>query len=281
MNTKEIKNYIKLTAKEWRNSNPLLLGAAISFYILLASGPILTLLIMVLGTVFGEQAASGKIINEINNVVGDKAADVIAFIIEKASSSNKKFLTILTSIPLMLFGSTMVFFQIKNALDTLWESKLKSKPGLTQKLKEYLLAVIMLFITGAFFFLLMSKTIIISTSDDFFGNFFSSNPVISSILNIIITFVLVTMFFAMAYKVLIKHKMKWKHIITGAIVTSVLFSIVQILVGINFNLSNIDTAYGAIGLLTIWILWIFYSSLVFLFGASFLKIYSQQNSNNK
>jgi membrane protein len=281
MDTEKLKNYIKLTAKEWSGHNPLLLGAAISFYILLASGPILTLLIMVLGTIFGEQAASGKIINEINSVVGDKAADVIAYIIEKASSSNKKLLTILTSIPLMLFGSTMVFFQVKNALDTLWEGELKSKPDFSQKLKEYLLAVLMLFITGAFFFLLMSKTIIITSSNDFFGNFFSSNPVLSGILNIVITFMLVTMFFTMVYKVLIKHKMSWKHIITGAIVTSVLFSIIQILVGINFNLSNIDTAYGAIGSLTIWILWIFYSSLVFLFGASFLKVYSRQNSNNK
>jgi membrane protein len=279
MNFGKVKSYLKLTSKEWTQSNPLLLGASISFYIVLAAGPILTLIILVMGLYFGEQAATGKIVNEISNVVGKDAAGMIETVIKTASKADNRLLTILTSIPLMLFGSTMVFFQIRNALDSLWRSELKTDTDLSKKLKEYSIAVFMLFVTGAFFFLLMSKTVIIASSDDFFSDIFGSIPFLSRIMNMLITFILVTAFFAMVYKILIKHKLSWKDILTGAVVTSVLFSIVQILISINFNASNIDSAYGAVGSLTILILWIFYSSLIFLFGAAFLKIYSRSNKN--
>jgi membrane protein len=277
---KKITFYLKQTAREWSSHNPLLLGAAISFYIVLASGPVLTLLIMVFGSWFGEQLAEGRFINEVNSAAGNKLAVMISSIIKKATTSDNRVSTLITSIPLMVFGSTMVFLQIKNALDTLWDSNIKSDASFTKKLKEYLLAVIMLFVTGAFFFLLMAKTFVISSGDDFFANI-SSNPLLPALLNIIVTFILVTFFFALLYKILIKYKMRWKHILTGAVVTSVLFSAAQLLLGLNFKISNIESAYGAIGYFTLWILWIFYSSLVFLFGASFLKIYCRDKGNNE
>jgi len=270
---KNISSIIKETGKEFTKHNPLLIGAAISFYVLLSLGPVLFLIIFSLGSVFGEKAIEGQIVNEIKNLVGDKPAQIIQTLIEKAYKFPSKTITLITSIPLLFFGGTMVFYQLRNALNIIWEVEPSEESnGIVKKTKNYFFSIVMLLIVGFLIFLLVLKSPAIKLLQE---NIPLSGVTID-ILDFVLNFVVLIFLFGMIYRILPAVDIKWSDVWIGAAVTSFLFSIVQILVGVNISNTNPEDAAGAIGSFTILFLWIFYSSLIFLFGANFTKVYAKK-----
>lgn len=268
---------IKQTGKEWANHNPLLTGAAISFYVILSLGPILAVLVIILGEIFGTKAAEGRIVNEIEFAVGQKPAQILQTIIQKASTASGKTMAIVSSIPLLFFGTTMIFFQLRHALNIIWEKE-DEETSFKEKIKNYSFSFLMLLIVGSFFFLLIIKNPVLALLKDYINTIISMPPFLFQILNFLITYALITLVFAAVYHFLPDAKIKGKSLWIGSAVTSFLFTVVQFLVGFNAANSSIDSAVGAIGSFTILFLWIFYSSLVFLFGACFTKVYSRKAS---
>ncbi len=269
----EIPSLFKDSAKEFGNHNPLLVAAAISFYVLLSLGPILFIIMLSLGSIFGERAVQGQIVNEIQNVVGQKPAEIIQSIISRVYKFPSKTITLLSSIPLLFFGGTMIFFQIRNALNIMWEVEPpKQSNGLLRKIKSYSFSFLMLLIVGIIILLLVLKSPALSLLND-------SIPMSAGIikfLDLLSNVLVITFLFGMIYKILPAAEIKWSDVLVGASVTAILFSIVQVLIGINVSNSNIENAAGAIGSFTILFLWIFYSTLIFLFGANFTKIYAKR-----
>jgi membrane protein len=275
---KRILSLFKSTAKEWKKNNPLFLGAGISFYVILSLGPILVVLMFLMGALYGQNGAEGEIIEQIRGVVGDKPAEAISTIIQHASTASGKTIALLSSIPLIFFGSTMVFFQIRYALNIIFESEENGKGSLKDTIKKYSFSFLMLLILGSVLFLLIIKDPLLSILKDYLNDFLPVPWVLFRIVEILFSFALLVFVFFMVYYILPDKKMEKKDILIGSLVTAFLFTIVQYLIGLNAENSNIDSAYGAIGSATILLLWIFYSSLIFLFGASFTKVISRKNT---
>lgn len=270
---KTIPSLLIETAKEFGSNKPLVLAAAISFYIILSLGPILVLLMLTLGAVFGEYAVQGQIVSEIENAVGQKPAEIIQQLIHRAYQFPSKTITILSSIPLLFFGWTMIFYQIRNALNLIWQVKQEESGGIVKRLKEYSFSFIMLFVISFLLFLLILKSPALQLIED---NIINLPRSLIQIIDMLFSFVSNTILFAMMFKILPAKKIPWSDVWIGAAVTSFLFIVVQALVGVNFRNTNIGSALGALGSTTILVLWIFYSSLIFLFGASFTKVYAKK-----
>src|SRR5690554_3795673 len=147
MNSKRFNKLflLKAAGKEWASHKPLLTGAAISFYVILSLGPILAVLVIVLGEIFGTKAAEGRIVHEIEFAVGEKPAQILQRIIQEASTASGKTMAILSSIPLLFFGTTMIFFQLRNALNIIWETE-DEESSFKEKIKDYLFSFLMLLI---------------------------------------------------------------------------------------------------------------------------------------
>ncbi len=266
----------KQTGKEWGDHKPLFVGAGISFYIILSLGPILTLLVLLVGSFMGKANTIQQVVSQMQNIVGDKPAQVIQQIVEKASNSSTNFMTILTSIPLLFFGSTMIFYQIRNALNTIWDIDTEKQKGIMKKVKKYGFSFMMLSIVGLLFLALVLKNPIMQNVQSRLNDIISILPVLINIADYVISFLLLTVLFAMIYRILPEVDINWSDVWIGAFVTAFLFLIVQVLVAFNVKNSQIESAFGSIGTFTILYLWIFYSSLIFLFGAEFTKIYAKR-----
>ncbi len=266
----------KQTGKEWGNHKPLFVGAGISFYIILSLGPILTLLVLLVGSFMGKANTIQQIVSQMQNMVGDKPAQVIQQIVEKASSSSTNFMTILSSIPLLFFGSTMIFYQIRNALNTIWDIDAEKQKGIMKKVKKYGFSFMMLSVVGLLFLALVLKNPIMQNAESRLNDIVPIPPFLISVADYVISFLLLTVLFAMVYKILPEVDISWSDVWVGAFVTAFLFLIVQVIVAFNAKNSNIESAFGSIGIFTILYLWIFYSSLIFLFGAEFTKIYAKR-----
>lgn len=266
----------KQAGKEWGNHKPLFMGAGISFYIILSLGPILTLLVLLVGSFMGKANTIQQVVSQMQNMVGDKPAQIIQQIVRKASSSSTNFMTILTSIPLLFFGSTMIFYQIRTALNTIWDIEPEKQKGIMNKIKKYGFSFAMLSIVGLIFLALVLKNPIMHNIRSQLTDVVQIPAVLITVADYVISFLLLIFLFAMIYKILPEADISWSDVWVGAFVTAFLFLIVQVIVAFNAKNSNIESAFGSIGVFTILYLWIFYSSLIFLFGAEFTKIYAQK-----
>lgn len=265
---------LKETGRSFTDGKPLLMAAALSFYILLATGPILSIFIATIGTVYGEQKVQQQIVTGVEESAGPEIAQTVKMVIGKAYKSPSRFMSILSSVTLLLFGGTMVFYQTRRALNAVWGVDDKFEGGLLKKLKYYGASVLMLLIVGSLLVIMILKDPVI------YGIFNVTDSIVDmpratfQVINYIFSFVILTILFSLVYKILPEPDLGWKDVITGAAITAFLFTIVQILVGLSAN--NITSAFGAIGSFTLIFIWLFYSSLVFLFGATFTKVYAEK-----
>jgi membrane protein len=264
---------LKETAKEFARNKPLLMGAAISFYIILSMGPILVISILAIGSFLGEQAVKGQLVEEINRSVGEKLSQVLNYLILKAYQFPSKSAAILSSIPLIFFGCTMIFYQIKTSLDIIFETEDENGNSFLERIKNYSFSFLMLLVVGAVLFLLVIKSPLIDLLRENIENFLPIHQLLYRVIDFLFSFTIISILFSLIYKILPEKKLTWKECLIGGVVTSFFFTIVQVLVSINIKVSEVESAFGALGSYTILILWIFYSSLIFLFGANFTKVY--------
>jgi membrane protein len=276
---KKVFRLLKETAREWKKENPLFLGAGISFYVILSLGPILVMMFFLIGNIFSEEKAINEFMEQIKSVAGDRPAEILKNLIDTARSSSMKTITMLSSIPLIFFGSTMIFFQLKYALNIIFDYKDSREDNLKNMIKKYSFSFLMLLILASIFLLLVAKTPLLNILKDYLDEIIPVPWILFRIAESLFSFGLLVLLFMMIYIILPDKKMNKKDILLGSLVTAVLFTIVQYLVGINAENTQISNALGALGSFTILILWIFYSSLVFLFGASFTKVISGKRKN--
>ncbi|MFC1538481.1 YihY/virulence factor BrkB family protein, partial [Candidatus Latescibacterota bacterium] len=269
---------VKSTYQEWLKQKPALLGAAIAFYFIFSLGPILVITVGAVGLIFGKQAAEGQIVQEIYSIIGQKPAEVIQSFIIQASSPPTRILTTILSIPTVLLGSIMIFIQLKNTLNIIWDVKPPNKKRFNYYLLNYGLLFLIVVLIGILLILLIIKSFLLAIFSDFVGQFLPFHIFFLLMIDLIITFCFTTVLFAVLYKILPDIYIKWSNIWIGALVTSFMFAIGQLLIGLYISKTDIDTAYGALGSLTVLLIWIFYSSLIFLAGAIFTKVYSQKNT---
>jgi len=268
---RENRKLFRDTFVEWYKLKPELIGAAIAFYIIFSLGPILVIVISLVGLIFGDRAVEGQIVQEIHNIVGQKPAEVMEVLIRRAYSPPTQTISAIVSVPLVLFGATMIFFQLKNTLNVIWGIRTRSRSRIIGFLRTYMFSFIMVIILGLLLFLFVVKSFTISLLTELFNPF---PRYAVQILDFIFSFGIITILFGTIYDLLPDVKIKVSDVWVGACVTSLLFNSMQFLIGLYLGHANVDSAYGAVGSITILFIWIYYSSLIFLLGAVFTKVYA-------
>jgi membrane protein len=251
------------------------LSASLAYYTVFSLGPLLIVILYLCGLFLGREAIEGTIYNQMQGFVGNEVAAQIQEIIKNASISNKGSLAATIGIITLLFGATTVFAEIQDSINTIWNLKAKPKKGWFILIKARLMSF---GIIGALGFLLLASlgvTAIVEALNNRLKEHFPDITVaVFYVLNLVITFSVVTILFAVIFKVLPDATVKWRDIIAGAIVTAILFMIGKF--GISFYISKTDigSTFGAAGSLVILLVWIYYSSVILYFGAEFTKAYA-------
>jgi membrane protein len=251
------------------------LSASLAYYTVFSLGPLLIVILYLCGLFLGREAIEGTIYNQMQGFVGNEGAAQIQEIIKNASISNKGSLAATIGIITLVFGATTVFAEIQDSINTIWNLKAKPKKGWFILIKARLMSF---GIIGALGFLLLASlgvTAIVEALNNRLKEHFPDITVaVFYVLNLVITFSVVTILFAVIFKVLPDATVKWRDIIAGAIVTAILFMIGKF--GISFYISKTDigSTFGAAGSLVILLVWIYYSSVILYFGAEFTKAYA-------
>lgn len=272
MNAKDSWNIIKATYSQWSSDKASQLAAALAFYTALSIAPLLVLIIAIVGFFWGQEAAQGQLVSQLRSLMGPEAAQFTETAIANADKPTTGGIASLLSLAILLWGSTNVFTQLQDSLNTIWNVEPKAGRGLMAVIRERLLSFGM--VLGIGFLLLVSLVLstVLSTISSSFSNLLPGFDWLWQLLNYLISFGIMTLLFALIFKVLPDVQLAWKDVWIGGLITAILFTIGQF--ALSFYLGNQGSAYGVAGSLVVFLLWVYYSAQILFFGAEFTQVYA-------
>jgi membrane protein len=263
------------TYNEWSEDCALRFSAALAYYSIFAMAPLVIIAISVAGLVFGEAAARGQIYQQIEWLIGHKAALEIQSIIQASSDPGKSTLATIIGLITLLIGASGVFGQLKDALNSIWGVQLRPGKTFITLIKDYLQDFSM--VLGIGFLLLIS--LLLGAALQALNQFLTAYLQLPSFiepLTAVISFFILIVLFAAIFKVLPDVEIGWEDVWIGATVTAILFTLGKYLIGLYLGSSSISSSFGAAGALILILVWVYYSTTIFLFGAEFTKVYADQ-----
>jgi membrane protein len=277
---KQVFRFIEELFNEFAEDNCWDKSATIAYYTAFSLAPTLVILIAITSVFYEKEAVSGEIYLQIRSIVGESAAETIQNLLKNASLATDISLGTIISGVTALIGATTVFSVLHASLNQIWQVYHTHDMGILVLLRQRLLAFIMLLAVG----LLLIALIIFNTVTDFiylhFLDFFDvPPPLLLRATHSVVSFGFIMLLFAMIFKILSDTALRWRDIWAGAALTAGLFTLGR--QGISFYLSqsSISSIYGAAGSLAILLTWIYYSTVILLLGAEFIKIYLRYKGN--
>ena len=265
---------IKNAYVSWDGNDPWGRSAIIAYYTLFSLPSLLIIVVSIAGYFFGREAVQGRITSQISGFIGKDSARIIEEMINNAALNSNSTIAIIFGVVMMLFGATGVFFQLKKAMNNIW--------NVTERKETYLRMILdrvisfgMVLILG----FLMLLGLIISTIIRMLSDVIESHaPLLAEIgldlVNSLLSFVFITLLFGAIFKLLPDIKIRWKVTLYGAALTTVLFLIGEYLIGIYFGRSNPASVYGGASSMVLILLWVNYTCLIMFFGAEFTVQYA-------
>jgi membrane protein len=270
---------LSATYTKWTEDHAQTLGAALAFYTVFSLAPLLLIVIAIAGLVFGQEAAQGKIIGQIQGLIGEDSAKAIQSMIEEARKPAAGVIATVLAIVMLLFGATGVFAQLQESLNTIWKVEEKPGEGIWKILKDRFISL--LAVLGIGFLLLISLVISagLSAVGTTLDHVLLAPEFLLQIINFFISFAIVTLLFAMIYKLLPDISIQWGDVWIGATITSLLFTIGKFFIGLYLGKSDVGIAYGGAGSLAVILIWVYYASQIFLLGAEFTAVYAHSHGS--
>ena len=271
--------FTKRLVSQFVEDDAMTLAAAISFYTALSLAPLILVILAVAGAIWGRDAAAGAMVGQIGGLIGQQAAQLTEEVIAKAAESDQRGWAAAIGIFMLLFGATTLFAQLQYSLNRIWEVKAKPGRGMILFIRKRLLSLGMILALG---FLLMVSLVGSAAIEALTGTVRGDLPGADALwhgVNLLFSAVVYTVLFAAIYKYLPDAKVPWRTVWIGAAVTAVLFIVGQQLIGLYLGRGGVGSTYGAAGSLLVVLVWVYYSAMVFFFGAEFTQVYAARTGH--
>lgn len=270
---KEYGSFLYQAYLHWVDDKAFKMAAALSFYTLFSIIPLLVIFLAILGFVYGQNVAKGELLSEIKTLIGAESADAISALLTNVTiPGGGTTATIISSI-IMIVASVIVFVELKESLNVIWGVEVRPGKGFKNVVKSRILSFVLVLAMGFLLIISLFVSTFISALNAYVSDLF---PVVLPILrysDILLSFLYATVLFGIIFKYLPSVKIEWRFIWRGALLTSFLFSMGKVIIGYVLAMSNYGNVFGAAGSLVVLLFWIYYSSLIFFFGAELTQVY--------
>jgi membrane protein len=250
----------------WSEHRALRMGASLAYYTVFSLGPMLLIAIVIAGAVFGREAASNQVFETLKDLMGPSGADVAQKAIAGASQEGASILASIVGGVTLLFGASGVFSELNQALNDIWSVTLR-KVGMWNTLRERFLSMTM--VLGVGFLLLVSLllTAALGVIGRWLEGWLPGGEAIWQVVNFIVSFALISFLFAAIFKYVPDIKVRWREVLIAGAVTSLLFSLGKLGLGLYLSKGAVGSAYGAAASLIVLLVWVYYSAQILFFGA--------------
>ncbi len=262
------------------NDEALSRGAAMAFFAVTSLAPILLIVVAIAGLVFGREAAQSALDDQMRGVMGEQSAQLLQSVTASAANQTSGSWAAVIGVVTLLVTASGVFGEMQSALNVIWKAELKE---ISVSRLIWARAISLGLVASLGFLLIVS--LVVSTAISAFGQFLNAYlpfaELLLAVLNELIALILIAALFAAIYKVLPDRRLSWRDVAVGALVTALLFTIGKSLIAWYLGSSAVASSYGAASALILTLLWVYYSSLIFLFGAEITRAYSISHGSHQ
>lgn len=279
MHAKDFIHLLKKAGGDWVDDNAMRLSAALAYYAVFSLAPLFIISISLAGMIFGEEAARGEITRQLSGMAGEQTAQSIEALIASASTRASGVWATIIGVVVLLFGASSVFGELRSALNTIWGVVPIPGRALSTLFIDRLLSFSMVLVIG---FLLLASLVVsafLAATSKFVGSYVSIPKSGWHALDLVISLIVITVLFAMIFKILPNAIVSWRDVFIGAWVTSLLFTVGKFLIGFYLGRSGVASTFGAAGSIVLILLWIYYSACILFFGAEFTKACACHDGN--
>jgi len=271
---------LKNTFVELMNDNVFTHGAAIAYYALLSMTPILYFSIHIIQFFLGKERVKSFIEVLLVQNTGIKDFSAILGMIDSIEFDDSSIFLHLFGFIVLLFSSSAIFNAVKRSINTFYHI---DNEGVERK-KIIIGTIFTRLISISFVFGITTVLMLIYFTESMFFNYFghwiskisNASEFVDSLINSLFSLFSNVLIFSFVFKYLNNAKVSWRLSIRGAIITSLLLFLGQILlkeyITKHFFAANIG---GGIGSVFMFLVWVFYSSLIMFFGAKYIYEFSK------
>ena len=267
---------LKESGQSWSRNNASLLAAALTYYTIFALAPLLVIAVAVAGVVFGDADVRRAVLAEVESEFGPEVREVVLNLITNASKSKDSRFATIASAVVLLAASSNLFAQLQRALNMIWGLRPDPEAGVLNIIRKRALAFGMVLVLGLLLLLSFATSAIITAVGDRLAFWLPGIGALLPQINFLASLVILTVLFALLFKVLPDAQLTWKDVLLGAIITTLLFMLVRSLLGLYLASGLSTSTYGAAGSLVVILLFAYFSAQIFLFGAEFTQVYANK-----
>jgi membrane protein len=256
----------------WLDDRAPRIAAALAFFTALSLAPLLVIVLVIAGSVYGDGAARGEVAAKLTGLVGEQGAAAVQEIVANARGPGTGAVTIVVSLVTLVVGATGVFVELQEALNDVW--KVRPKPG--RPFRTFARARLGALGMGVAVGVLMLVSLVLTTAAEAGGRYAAGTvPGVGAgvrAVNLVTLFGVEAVLFALIFKFVPNTKLGWRDVAVGALLTAVLFTVGKLLIGAYLRYTGSLSGFGAAGSLMAFLVWIYFSALVLIFGAEVTKV---------
>lgn len=281
----EWKDLLGRTWTEWNEDQAPRLGASLAYYTLLSLAPLLILLIALAGLVFGEEAARGQLLAQVQGLVGSEGGKAVQEMVKNASKPGSGIIASIIGFAVLVFGASTVANELKTSLNQIWDvdttsSDASMKDTVKELVKQRSKALTV--VLGCGFLLLASLAVssVLAAAGTYIGNLLPMPEAVLQAMDIGLSILVITGVFSFMFRYLPDIHIEWRDVFPGALFTSILFAIGKLAIGLYLGKASLGSSYGAAGSLVVLLVWVYYSSQIVFFGAEFTQVYAESHGSD-
>ena len=256
----------------WLDCNAFSHAGSLAFYTLFSLAPVVIIAVSVIGLVLGEQAAQGHIVAQLQDVMGREAAAAVEQAVARSRIKESGPLPTVLGVAALLVGATTVFAQMQSSLNTIWGVAARpNRSSLLLFVKHRLLSLTVVLAIGFVLLVSLLLGVVLRAVLHFAHQFVPAVAALLSGAEMLLSLLVVALMFCAIFKVLPDVVLQWRDVVVGALVTALLFSFGRYAIATYLAYTATASTYGAAGSVVLILLWVYYSSLIVLFGAAFTK----------
>ena len=277
---KAVWSWIKEVAGEFFGDNAIANAAAIAFYTMFSLAPLLVISIAIAGMIFGRDAAQGAIVEQFRGTMGTGAGEMVEEVVTKAAQQpGGGVIATVIGVVTLIVGSMGVFGQLKSALNAIWDVTPKPGRGVWGFVRDHLLSFAMVLCIAFLLLVSLAVSAFLATIGSRFSEAAQATAALGGVVNFGVSFLIITALFAAMYKWLPDVKIGWRDVLLGAVLTALLFTVGKFMIGLYLGKASIVSVYGAAGSLVVILVWVYYSAIIFLFGAELTQVTARRRGS--
>jgi len=265
---------LRLTGEIFVDNNAWSRGASIAYFTLFSVAPVLLVVIAVAGLVFGEDAAEGAIVAQLSGLMGHETAETLQTMVRSASDRMRGTIATLVGLGAILLATTGVFGEVQAALNAIWNAR-PDRSAMTRLVRARLVSLGLVIAFGFVLMVSLAVSAALQAVSTYLRNVVPGMEATLSLTDFLLSTVLIAVLFAAMYKILPDVVIRWRDVAVGALMATVLFAGGKYLIALYIGRSAVASTFGAAGALIVLLLWIFYSSQIFLLGAAFTRAWAR------